>query len=125
MTPTRVLVVEDDDDVRRSVCGILRYGGYEVTEATDGREAIDRLHGEGFDVLLLDLFMPNVDGAGVLDSLESDPVIILHSAFEYVSLAATRASYGPRVSAFLTKPVPPMDLLHTLEDCLERRAGAD
>ena len=123
MAPTRVLVVEDDDDVRRSVSDILRRCGYEVAEAVDGQAAIDLLRSqEDFDAVVLDLFMPRVDGAGVLDALAPEPVVVVHSAFEYRSLAEAKANYGSRVSAYLTKPVPPVDLLRALEEGLAARS---
>ena len=122
VAPTRVLVVEDDDDVRRSVCDILRRCGYDVAEAFDGQAAIDILgRQEAFDAVILDLFMPRVDGAGVLDALAPEPVVLVHSAFEYRSLAEAKANYGARVSAYLTKPVPPLDLLRALEKGLATR----
>lgn len=60
----RVLVVEDDDDVRGACAAFLEGGGYEVVEAADGEQALRELRvlPDQFCLILLDLFMPNMDG---------------------------------------------------------------
>jgi CheY-like chemotaxis protein len=84
--PDRVLVVDDDEAVRAIVSAFLRESDIEVTCASDGAEALQRLHaGEAPDLVLLDLCMPNVDGWRVLAALRADeelktlPVIVLTS----------------------------------------------
>lgn len=62
----RILVVDDDPLVVRSLEGIFRYEGYEVATTTRGMEALDLARRERFDVILLDLVMPDVDGLTVL-----------------------------------------------------------
>ena len=119
----KVLVVDDDDGVRESLCHILRSAGYRVVSTADGREALDLLAAErDFDALLLDLFMPRLDGTGVLDSMPEGPVAIVISAFSTVPVDEMKAHYGSKVCALLTKPVPPAVLLGTLSDCLSEGA---
>ena len=69
--PARLLVVDDEEHVRRVLAGILESAGHEVLEAGDGEEAIDvfRREGDGIDCVLLDLSMPKLDGEEVFAEL--------------------------------------------------------
>ncbi len=71
----RVLVVDDDLEVRESLADLLRSKGYTVSIAGDGAEALERLRAEGADVVLLDLIMPGVDGWTFLNVKQSDPAV--------------------------------------------------
>jgi len=118
----KVLVVDDEAAIRESVCDILQAAGHETEAASDGDEALRRLRrAPDIDLMVLDLFMPH-DGMGVLDALTNGPVVIVLSAFEYRSLVEMKERFGTRICAFLTKPVPPRDLLRTVEDCLSNAA---
>jgi CheY-like chemotaxis protein len=70
----RVLVVEDDHDLRELIARWLEYRSYHVTEAADGRDAVELLEaGLAPDVILLDLTMPRMSGREFLDWLRSSP----------------------------------------------------
>ena len=80
----RVLIVDDDPDIREIVSLVLRIHGYDVVEAKDGSEALAKLHnGDGISLVLLDMMMPGVTGADVLAEMRHDselshiPVIII------------------------------------------------
>lgn len=62
----RVLIVEDEVPLARALDLKLESAGFDVMRATDGQEAIDILENERFDLLLLDIIMPRLDGIGVL-----------------------------------------------------------
>ncbi len=63
MTKARVMVIEDDTDLREAICLMLHYEGYEASGCPNGREAIHRLEdGHQSDVILLDLMMPVMNG---------------------------------------------------------------
>ena len=64
--PSKVLVVDDEEAVRRLIVDILRLDGYEVSEACDGVEALQQLKRERFDVILADMVMPRMDGLTLL-----------------------------------------------------------
>ena len=68
-----ILVVDDDPVSRLMLTGSLERHGHHVRAAEDGSEALDLLRMESFDVVLLDVLMPNVDGYGVLEQLKGDP----------------------------------------------------
>ena len=65
----KVLVVDDQRDIRRSLVDILFYGGYDVIEAADGKAAIQQALDQGPDIILLDVMMPVMDGLEALKGL--------------------------------------------------------
>src|SRR6185503_19613375 len=71
--PPTVLVVDDDDDLRGSLCATLEDAGYAVTSANDGEHALRQMEKGTPDLLLLDLMMPNGSGWDVLEALRSAP----------------------------------------------------
>src|SRR5262249_46284487 len=73
----RALVVDDDEPIRSMLGRIIEHQGFKVDTARDGAEAIERLSADGYDVVLLDLMMPRVDGYGVLSWMrKEDPKMI-------------------------------------------------
>jgi CheY-like chemotaxis protein len=79
----RVLVVEDDHDVRMIICLMLGEAGYNVYEAADGLEALEAMKKRRYDAVLTDYHMPRMDGLELLDLVQamwpSTPVIVLSS----------------------------------------------
>ena len=67
----RVLIVDDDEQVRLFVSRALSGEGYDCETATNGREALSRIQKDRYDVLLLDVLMPEADGVQVLNELRS------------------------------------------------------
>ena len=65
----RVLVVDDDENIRRLEKRVLERSGYQVQQAADGREAIERIEADRYAAIVLDLMMPHVDGFGVIEHL--------------------------------------------------------
>jgi CheY-like chemotaxis protein len=117
----RVLVVEDTHDIRELLVDLLESEGYVVTAATDGLQGLECLQAGVFDVVLLDLMMPVMNGLQLLESLprqvECAPPIIAMSAFERFHEEAR--SLG--AAAFIGKPV---DVDHLLQS-IARHAGRD
>lgn len=69
----RILLVDDDPSVRMVFQGTLQEAGYTVEVATDGQEGLHKMQEGGFDVVLLDVMMPKIDGIGVLSELKDHP----------------------------------------------------
>jgi DNA-binding response OmpR family regulator len=67
----RALVVDDDDPIRTMLAKVVERQNLQVDTARDGEEAIERIDADGYDVILLDLMMPKVDGYGVLKHLQA------------------------------------------------------
>ena len=62
----KILLTDDEEMVRYALCKYLRGQGYDVTEATNGKEALDKLGKGHFDLLVTDIIMPEVEGMGVI-----------------------------------------------------------
>ncbi len=77
----KILVVDDESDIRAIVGGLLAQHGYEVLQARDGAEALMLLRKRHFDLMVLDIMMPKLDGYQVMESLKSInpdlPVVML------------------------------------------------
>jgi DNA-binding NtrC family response regulator len=121
--PARVLVVDDEPTVRRSVARLLSSRGMQVSSAEDGAVAIEMLRAGPFDVALVDLMMPNVGGlellAHVKESLPGVEVVMM-TAFGDVETAVTAVQSG--AFHFLTKPFRSNDeVVLTVAKAAERR----
>jgi len=110
----RVLVVDDDDSVRRFLVTLISTGGYSAVEAADGPGALDRLAGEEIDLVLLDLGIPGMSGLDILQRIRSDPetsqlpVIIVTGADQ---LDDRVSGLDSGASDYITKPFEPEELL--------------
>lgn len=80
----RILVVEDEEDIREILKNYLSAEGYDVVLADDGVDGIAKFHGGSFDLILLDVMMPKIDGFGVCELIrrESDVPIIMLTALD-------------------------------------------
>jgi two-component system response regulator AtoC len=105
MKGAKILVVDDELNMRLVLKAMLKKEGYEVTTAADGREALEILRKEKFAVVASDLKMPRLDGIGLLDKIMQDdpslPVILL-TAYGTVSTAVDALKKG--AFDYLTKP---------------------
>ncbi|MEI6532718.1 MAG: response regulator [Candidatus Roizmanbacteria bacterium] len=72
----RILVVEDETPLRDLYVEILKEQGYEVDSASEGETALSKMKAGGYNLVLLDLIMPKMDGLEVLEKLKADPSII-------------------------------------------------
>jgi DNA-binding NtrC family response regulator len=121
--PIRVLIADDEVDYAHSIARVLRRRGFSVTIAHDGREALDRLAESAFDVILLDLRMPGMDGLATLAALrERDartPVLLVSGQADLPSVTAALQSGA---ADFLAKPCAVEDLVAAIENTAERHA---
>jgi diguanylate cyclase (GGDEF)-like protein/PAS domain S-box-containing protein len=118
----RILVVDDEPGARTSLGEVLRLSGYEATLAEGGREAVELLSSQSFDLMLLDLNMSDMDGHNVMEHINNQQIdcdIIIVSGettFEQATQALRRGAQD-----FLRKPYAPDELLHAVAKTLERR----
>ncbi len=125
----RILFIEDDAMNRRVVRDMLHVAGLELAEADGGRSGIARLEADPFDVLLLDLRMPEMDGFDVMRALRArhdhlrDLPIIVVTADASPGLEEECAATG--ADAVLYKPIAMQLLFDTIAEVLVSRADPD
>jgi DNA-binding NarL/FixJ family response regulator len=121
----KILVIEDEPEMRRNLAALLRYKGYAPIAAENGRVGLEAASREGPDLILCDVMMPEVDGYGVLRALQADeklaliPFIFLTARGEKDDL---RSGMNLGADDYLTKPVSSDDLVRAIEARLNRSA---
>lgn len=109
---SKVLVVDDEDALRRALCKFLSRAGHRAIEARNGREATDMLARERFDAVVSDIAMPEMDGIQLLRAVrerDADVPVILITGAPDVSTAIAAVELG--VYRYVTKPFEPADLV--------------
>ena len=99
----RILIVDDNVEFRESAADILELAGYEDVHAVGREEAVERLHREPVDLLLLDLGLDRA-GLGILEGVRPVPIVVAISGLD-------EEPGDPRITTFLTKPIDPERLL--------------
>lgn len=116
---TRILLVDDDDDLRDLLQTLLRTHGYSVTEAQTGNIAMDLLRDQKFDLVLLDLTLPDGSGFRVAEFLRANKLpgkVIVVTGTDGLENATRGAALG--VQDYITKPFKPQYLLKSIEHAL-------
>jgi DNA-binding response OmpR family regulator len=119
---TRILVADDDPQMRRLIRSILERDGFEITEAADGLDALESVESHPVDLMVLDIDMPRLDGLGVLEELRAR---VSTSAVPVIVLTARADDTEARVldlgaQDFLAKPLQPQSLLARVKAVLRR-----
>ena len=119
----KILVIEDEPEMRRNITALLRYHEYQTVEADNGRKGVELARREKPNLILCDVMMPELDGYGVLQALQSDislariPFIFLTAKGEKDDL---RSGMNLGADDYLTKPVVNADLVRAIESRLRR-----
>ncbi len=107
----KILVLDDEKNIRLTVRRCLETGDYAIDDAINGEEALRKLTGESFNLLLLDLKLPGIDGMEILKTtrkLYPDMKVIVISAHGSIQTAVEAMKEG--AADFLEKPFAPSDL---------------
>ena len=124
----KILVVDDEPDQCALVRRILERAGYEVEEAYDGRECLDKVRANPPDAIVLDVVMPEIDGLAVCRTLKGDgnychiPILILSAESSCVTstrFSRNRELYRP-ADDFLPKPASAEEITRGLAALLKR-----
>jgi len=119
----KILVIEDEPEMRRNITALLRYHDYEPIEAENGRKGVELARRDKPDLILCDVMMPELDGYGVLQALQQDAGLAL---IPFVFLTAKgdkdnlRSGMNLGADDYLTKPVANADLVQAIEARLRR-----
>jgi two-component system chemotaxis response regulator CheY len=120
--PKRVMTVDDSRTMREMVAFALRKAGFEVSEAEDGRKALDALQATPVDVVITDLNMPNMDGVALIRALRADsrwratPILMLTTEADANKKAEGRSAGA---TGWIVKPFDPERLV----DVVKRVSG--
>lgn len=124
MPANRILVVDDEPFILRSLLFILKKEGYQLTSATDGEEALAQIAREKPDLVFLDVMMPKKDGYEVCRILKSDPAL----ADIYVILLTAKGQSKDRekgidvgADEYITKPFSPSMVVEKVRTILASR----
>ncbi|WP_259067363.1 response regulator [Mucilaginibacter sp. X4EP1] len=122
----KILIIEDNDDIRENVIEILELAGYNVASASNGKAGVELAFSDVPDIILCDIMMPEIDGYGVLYLLSKRPETV---AVPFIFLTAKAEHFDRRkgmemgADDYLTKPFDDMELLNAIESRLKKKAG--
>jgi DNA-binding response OmpR family regulator len=113
-----ILVVDDDQSILKSTKSILQREGYVVETAETGKEALDKMLENHYDIVLLDVKLPDIEGTDILLQMKNpgDTIKIIITGFSSDELGKKAADYG--ADDFLAKPIRPEELLATIRERL-------
>lgn len=123
---TRILVCEDEENLRKIYTDFFGGHGFEVVVAADGEEGLAKMHESSPDIVLLDMRMPKMDGYATLKKIRethrSLPVIIV-TAYGYICQVIQMMNLG--ISGYVTKPIDYDRLLEKVRDVLAVQSAAE
>jgi len=120
----RILVVEDQEDLRDVLRTLLTGSGYDVLEAADGRAGVTKAKSERPDLILMDIQMPLLDGYQAMREIKADPKLKSTPIVAVSSYAMKGDEDKARTAGcdhYVTKPYSPIQLLRIIRSCLDER----
>jgi twitching motility two-component system response regulator PilG len=124
MSKKRILIVEDEESLLKLETILLTVKGYEVTGVTTGEAALDRLTDAGFDLVLLDVMLPDIDGLEVCRRIRQNaatagiPIVMLSARKTPQEQEQGMASGA---DAYMTKPFKSAMIIEVIEDLVARK----
>lgn len=121
-----ILIVEDDESIRETLTTILQQKGYRVETAKNGQEGIQKSKTKFFNMALLDVKLPDMEGTKLLTLLhETTPKMIKIMITGYPSLENAVEALNQGADSYIIKPVKPEKLLALIEEKLEKQKKAE
>ena len=126
MDRKRILIVDDDKSVLKTLTEILQFEGYDVDTAVTGKEAIEKSKTQFYHLALLDIKLPDIDGTELLQIIDGHiPKTAKIVITGYPSTENAIKALNLEADAYITKPVEPKQLLETIRKKLENQDKAD
>lgn len=119
----KILVVDDEEILRMLICDTLEDLGYDIDEAEDGREALEKLGTNMYDLVVLDYMMPHVTGIEVIERLPEEvkgkmPILMLSAKSQEED---RQKIFDKGADYFMSKPFSPMKLAEVIEGILDEK----
>lgn len=117
----RILVVDDDQDINRSVCLFLEKNGYEVKGCLSADDAFNEMYGNPFDLIISDIMMPKINGYEFAKQIRREnndiPILFMTARDDFASM---QESYRAGIDDYMVKPVDLNEMLLRIEALLRR-----
>lgn len=118
----KILIVDDEAGIRETLQELLIQEGYKTETAQTGKEALEACQKETFDVAIIDVKLPDMDGTSLLDTLKKfDPNLVRIIITGYPSLENAVQSINSGADGYIVKPFKPQKLLEQIKERLQRR----
>jgi len=125
-TPLHILIVDDDESICRTLSAILQSEGYQTTSVFTAREAIEKTKTLFFNITLLDIKLPDMEGTKLLAQLQEttpETIKIMITGYPSLKNAVEALKFG--ADSYIMKPIDPAELLKTIKDKLEAQKQAE
>ncbi len=121
-----IIVIDDDKSILRTFTRILQKSGYEIDVAETGKEALEKTKNKKYDLALIDIRLPDVDGTDLLVKMQEtnrNAIKIMITGFPSLETGVKALDEG--ADAFLVKPVKPEELLTLIEEKFKAKEGSN
>ncbi len=123
---TRILIVDDDEDVLKTISTYLTFEGYDVDVARTGREALEKSQTHFFNVALLDIRLPDMEGTELLTKMrETRPKMVKIMLTGYPGLDNSVKSINGGANGYLVKPIDPREISKIIKEKVQEQEKAD
>ena len=117
MKKTSILIVDDNEDIRETLSSILEEKGYDTDTAKNGTEAVEKSKTKFYNIALLDIKLPDVEGTKLLTEMqETSPKMIKIMITGYASLQNAVEALNLGANAYIMKPLNPENLLNVIAE---------